>query len=155
MTDLELTPKQAVNVKRKLVDNGDGTYSELFSVTPDLSGATFGDVTVEPAAASNATSGALEKSRVIKASAGTLYRLSGYNSNVAAQYVQVFDAASLPANGSTPLIVFQVGGGESFDRDFGLRGRAFANGIVVCSSSTLATKTLGAASDMWFDAQYA
>lgn len=110
-----------------------------------------------PSVPSNETSSALEKSRVIKASAGTLYGLSGYNSAAYAQYFQIHDSATVPADTAVPILglVVQVGPGEQFQLDFGVRGRAFANGISVCTSSTLATKTLGANADASWDAQYA
>lgn len=108
-----------------------------------------------PAAPTNATSVALEKSRVIKASAGTLYGVTGYNSAAYGQYVQLHDAAAVPADTAVPKVVQWVEALSPFSFDFGVRGRGFAAGIVVCSSSTLATKTLGASSDCWFDGQYA
>ena len=106
-------------------------------------------------APSNATSTALEKSRVIKATPGTLYGLSGFNSAAYAQYIQLHNATSLPADTAVPVMTFQVQAGQPFQLDYGSLGRAFSTGIVVCSSSTLATKTLGASADCWFDAQYA
>lgn len=101
----------------------------------------------------NATSSALEASRVVKNAAGTLYGLSGFNSKTSAQYIQLHDANALPGNGAAPVMVFQVPANAPFQLDYGNRGRAFANGIVVCNSSTLATKTIGSA-DIWVDAQY-
>lgn len=103
--------------------------------------------------ATNISTTALATSLVIKASAGRLFGLSGQNDSGSDQYIQLHDAASLPADASVPKVVFKVKAGEPFSIDYGNRGRAFSTGIVVCNSSTLATKTIGAA-NCWFDAQY-
>lgn len=103
-------------------------------------------------AASNATTSALAASLVVKASAGVLLGFQGVNTSGSAQYIQVHDAASLPANGAVPKLVITVPAGENFSLDLS-RGRVFTNGIVICNSSTAATKTIGSA-NCWIDAQY-
>ncbi len=52
----------------------------------------------------NATTTAYAASLVVKAAAGALWGLTGYNANAAAQWVQIHDAASLPANGVAPSL---------------------------------------------------
>lgn len=101
----------------------------------------------------NATTTALAASLVVKAKPGTLYGFSGVNNKASAQYIQVHDAAALPADTAVPKIVFTVPASSNFTFDFGMYGRRFPTGIVICNSSTLATKTIGAA-DCWFDVQY-
>lgn len=105
------------------------------------------------AAPTNSTSAALEASRIAKASAGRLWGLSGFNSGPG-QYVQIHDSATLPANGAVPANVIFVPASSPFAMDWGdVKGRAYAAGITLCNSSTLGTKTIGAA-DCWFDVQY-
>jgi hypothetical protein len=101
----------------------------------------------------NDNAGALAASRVIKAAAGKAFRVSMLNTNVAARFLQLFDANALPADATVPLISIPVGIGAFVQVDFGIYGRAFANGFVVCNSTTAATKTIGAA-DSLFDASF-
>lgn len=106
-----------------------------------------------PPGALNSTSTAYEASRIIKAGAGRLWGFSGYNSKASAQFIQIFDSATLPADTAVPVVVFTVATVANFSLDYSTRGRKFDNGIVICNSSTGPTKTIGSA-DCWFDAQY-
>lgn len=101
----------------------------------------------------NATSRTLGASLVVKASQGKLYGLSVTNTNAAARFFQVFDAATLPADTAVPVISFSVAAAQAGGLYFGSVGRAFEQGIVVCNSTTQGTKTIGSA-DSLFDAQY-
>lgn len=103
---------------------------------------------------SNSTSTALEASRIVKASAGTLFVISGFNNKASDQYIQVFDSTSIPANGTVPKITIYAAAGMPFGYTAPVgSGRSFSTGIVVCNSSTGNTKTLGSA-DCLFDVQY-
>ena len=108
----------------------------------------------DPADASNATTTALATNLVVKGSAGTLYGFQGYHSGASDAYIQIHDAATLPADSAVPDVVIPVEAGKPFSLDFGRRGRTFDTGIVACLSTTGPTKTLGSA-EAWIDAQYA
>lgn len=100
----------------------------------------------------NATTTAYAASLVVKATPGLCFGLCGYNSG-SAQFVQLHDAASLPANAAVPVFTILVPATSNFAVDFGTYGRQFTTGIVACNSSTGPTKTIGSA-DCWFDVQY-
>lgn len=96
-------------------------------------------------APANNPSVAYEASRVVKVGNGILFGLSGYNSLASAQFIQLHDAAALPADAQVPVEVITVPASSNFNLDFGVHGKAFGNGIVVCNSTTGPTKTIGAA----------
>jgi hypothetical protein len=100
----------------------------------------------------NSPSRTLEASRVIKTGVGILYGLTVTNTKASAQFFQVFDAATVPADGAVPLLSKSVPAGDAVGIDW-VPGRTFRVGIVVCNSSTSATKTVGSA-DCLFDVQF-
>lgn len=100
----------------------------------------------------NSFSVRLEASRVIKTGDGILYGLTVTNTKASAQFVQVFDASTLPADGAVPIFAKSVPASDAVGFAW-LPGRTFFAGIIVCNSSTQATKTIGSA-DCLFDAAY-
>lgn len=65
----------------------------------------------------------------------------GFNSGPA-QFIQLFDAAALPADATACLFGFMVASGQPFSV---VLTRRCVNGIVLCNSSTNPAKTIGAA----------
>lgn len=101
---------------------------------------------------SRAVTTAYKKSLVVKNAPGRLFLLVGYNSNAAAQFIQVHNTAAVPADGVAPVYTFAVPQGN-FSLDLSNVGDYFSTGITVCNSSTGPTKTIGA-DDCWFTALY-
>lgn len=112
------------------------------------------DVSAEAEGAlTNATSTAYEASHVVKASPGRVYRIDVYSSLGSAQWIQLYNSTTLPANGVAPAAIIKIATIASVTWDFGPYGRYFSTGIVIGNSTTGPTKTIGAA-DTWFDVQY-
>lgn len=101
----------------------------------------------------NKTTTAYAASLVIADRESTLYGLSGYNSKASAQFIQLHDSSTLPADAAAPKVIISVAASSNFSIDFGVHGRIFNDGIVICNSSTGPTKTIGSA-DCWVDAQF-
>lgn len=97
--------------------------------------------------------GALAHSGVINAKKGVLHRISMLNTNAAARYLQLFDAAAVPADAAVPLMSIPIPIGGWVNVDFGVYGKSFGVGICWSTSSTAATKTVGAA-DALVEASY-
>lgn len=112
----------------------------------------IGEVDVKPIEPSNINTSALVASLVVKASAGTVYEIRGYNSLASTQFIQIHDASSLPSESATPEDVISAEASSNFFITYP-QGKTFATGIVVTNSSTAATKTIGAA-DCWFSAEF-
>lgn len=86
---------------------------------------------------------ALVASRVVAKTPRKLFTVLGYNSG-ADQFIQIHEAAALPAELAVPKHSFPVGAGQYFSFDLGLVGEDL-DAITVCNSSTAAVKTIGAA----------
>lgn len=119
---------------------------------------TLGGVTSRPSSSSSdapsrISSSAYEVSHIIKASAGNLYTITGYNSKTTSQFIQVHNTTTVPADTAVPIYTFTVSPQSNFSLDFGTLGDQFSTGIVVCNSSTGPTKTIGSA-DCWFVVRY-
>ena len=101
----------------------------------------------------NATSPKLANSIIAASGVARLYGFTATSTNVAAQFILVFDANAVPANGAVPLFTVNVAAASPASVYFGSVGRSFDHGIVVCNSTTQGTLTIGAA-DTLFDVQY-
>jgi hypothetical protein len=101
----------------------------------------------------NTYSSAFEAARVVKSGGGKLYGFSVFSSNVAAQFVLLFDQRTVPANGTVPVMCFPVAAASALLVGYGDTGRTFEGGCVLANSSTSSSLTAGSA-DCWFDVQY-
>lgn len=103
--------------------------------------------------ATSVESSALAASLVIKTTPGKLFSLIVTNTKSSDQYIQLHDAAALPADAVVPGVPFLIPANSTVCLDYSDNGgRYFYNGIVVCNSSTVATKTIGSA-DCFFCAE--
>lgn len=100
----------------------------------------------------NKSSNALGASLVAYTGYCFLISFTVLNTNASAQFVQIHDARTLPADGAIPAVVYTVAGASNLTIAFTMPGRKFLAGIVLCNSSTSATKTIGSA-DCFFDTQ--
>ncbi len=110
-------------------------------------------VTASQLGASVTESTAYGKSKIIKAAPGTLLQLSGYNSG-GAQFIQLHDSATLPADTAVPKRLISVAATSTFSFLLPVTGLTFSKGIVVAASSTGPTLTLDASNDVWFQADF-
>lgn len=100
----------------------------------------------------NYSSNAAEARCFVKSGASYLYGFTVSNSNAAARFIQVFDTATFPANGAVPKLCVSVATLSDKEIQWGPPRRMDA-GIILCSSTTQNTLTLGAA-EFLFDVQY-
>ena len=87
--------------------------------------------------------------QVLKASAGKLVSLFGYNGG-SAGFILLFDSASVPADGAvvgeaTGSVPFAVPGTGNFSLDVAVLGLNYANGISIAYSTSNTSKTSAAA----------
>lgn len=98
-------------------------------------------------------SSAYAGSGVIKASAGTLYQITGVNDTASAAWLQIFDSATAPAASAVPKFTYKLAVNEKYNLPFPM-GRAFANGISWGLSSTGNLFTAQGTPLAWVNAQY-
>jgi hypothetical protein len=101
----------------------------------------------------NAFTPALAASLVAFTGQGRLMGFTVSSTRGSSQFIQVFDASSLPADTAVPLLSFDIATVVSKAVAFDPGGRWMSRGCVICNSSTQATKTIGSA-DCLIDVQY-
>lgn len=101
----------------------------------------------------NASSVAFANRLLVKAGEGMLFGVAVYSSNVAAQFIQLHDSQTAPANGAVPSAVWTVAATANLNVSWIFPGRWCDRGIWLVNSSTAPTLTAGSA-DCFFDAQY-
>lgn len=84
---------------------------------------------------------------------GRLIGVTVTNTKASNQFFQLFDASSLPADASVPIIGVDIAANTVKGIFWGESGRWMRQGIIFCNSSTQGTKTIGSA-DCLFDVQY-
>jgi len=82
-----------------------------------------------------------------------VYGWTVYSTKGSAQFVNVFDANTIPADTAVPLWSWPIAANNGIAFGFTPRGRQFQTGLVLCNSSTDSTKTIGSA-DCFFDVQF-
>lgn len=129
--------------------NGEIDFSMPNSVRTyfaDALDATNDKVSTKPIATVNGNTVAYAASLVVRATAGKVYAIRGYTTT-AAQWIQIHDAAALPANGTVPEDIKRPDAQGNFEFIYP-QGKSFTTGLVVADSSTGPTLTVGAA-DCW------
>jgi hypothetical protein len=82
-----------------------------------------------------------------------VYGFTVYNTKASSQFLNVFDASLLPADTNVPLFSFALNANSGVGFGWQPNGRQFQAGLVLCNSSTDATKTIGSV-DCFFDVQF-
>lgn len=100
----------------------------------------------------NYSSNAVETRALVKSGPAYLFGFTVSNSNAAARFIQVFDLQQFPANGAVPNVC--VSCPATADKEMlWIPPSRMDRGIIICSSTTQNTLTLGAA-EFLFDVQY-
>lgn len=150
-----------VNVSAYTVSFGIPTLNVTVSAWNEVTGATATNPLNTAVVASSASTSAVsmvfstayEASHIVKATAGNLYGLFGYNSKTSSQFIQCYNSATLPADTAVPIITFTVPASSNYSLSSGSLPINFSTGIVCGNSSTGPTKTIGSA-DTWFNILY-
>lgn len=82
-----------------------------------------------------------------------VYGFTVYSTKGSSQFLNVFDANVLPADGAVPLFSFPLAANNGVGFAWPPTGRQFQTGCCLCNSSTDSTKTIGSA-DTLFDVQF-
>ena len=139
-------------VNQNISGGGGGIASDV-NITK-IAGVALADgaVLTKPLPVLHYSSAILESKAVVKASSGVLYEVRFTNTAGAAQQIQVFNTAAVPADGAVPLTSITcpalTTGYVTYPQ-----GLSCSLGICISNSSTVATKTIGGAT-CFFEADY-
>ncbi len=82
---------------------------------------------------------------VVKASAGRLYKIRGYNASAAVRYLKLYNKATAPTVGTdVPVVTISLKAADAFDVDFVNIGQFFATGIGYALTTGAADNDTGA-----------
>ena len=98
----------------------------------------------------NAAQAALSNGAQMAAMPVVLFGLTINNTKISAQFIQLHDSATPPADGAIPVLCISLAASASVVIDLGVYGMNFANGVYACNSSTAPTKTAGLADCQFF-----
>lgn len=98
----------------------------------------------------NTAQAALAKESQVTTVPEVLYGLTVNNTKASAQFIQLHDSATVPADNAVPVMCITIAASTDRVIDFGIYGMNFLAGIYVCNSSTSATKTIGSADCQFF-----
>lgn len=168
--NLQLSPKGMLLVAGDTNAIADGSANIIASL-PDLSGAirpfgsypfAFNGSTWDRMAKASATSrivssAASTNATSAKASAGTVYGITGYNSNAAVRYLKLYNKASAPTVGTdTPVLTYAIPPTAGFAFD-DVNGMYFSTGIayaLTTGSADADTGAVGAADIVGLNIKY-
>jgi len=92
-------------------------------------------------------------SAVVSTAPAHVLEIRGVNTSASTRYVQMFNATSVPADAAVPYTTpIPVAPGGTFSLTFPA-GLLFSTGVCVATSSTAATKAVGAA-ELWCSVTY-
>lgn len=116
-------PVNVVSQVVSVIAAGTNAIGDVGSIARATAGAlTSVSRLLSAAATSNPTS--------VKASAGRLYKVQGYNAATAVRYLKLYNKASAPTVGTdTPVVTLALAPAAAFDLDLGPIGQYFATGI--------------------------
>lgn len=101
----------------------------------------------------SAANPALAASWIPMEGAGRFIGVLVSSTKAGAQFFQLFDSGTLPANGTVPIASVDIASTSSKGLFYGEMGRWMDRGIVLANSSTMGSLTIGSA-DCIFDVQY-
>jgi hypothetical protein len=131
--------------------------SQISSLTPLAAGYTVTPIPISVSGSGScplsSDSTSYTASGSIKGSAGIFYGMLGYNSKASAQFIQIFNSATVPADTTVPVVIVYVPATSNFSVSFAPFGKPFSSGISWSNSASGSVKYQGAA-DCWINAQY-